>query len=277
MAMVSCPWGQDTLAKVSCPRGQNNPEGDKIPHGILSPGTRYRRGQDKLLHRVKKSNLSFFFSGIFLISCILMFFYHSFHRWYVFFPLFVFQSCDFIVVITDVMHFRDCSCRPLQYNLVISICYGILIIFILVLGILRLWCVRNWLVHEQIRLYCSRYETNFVREKMSAQVFLKTFLQGYGCTAGGRPHFGGCSTNGHIIHSMSTRHKSPVTRHHSPSTSHRSSRHRSLTGKHTRHQAPGTGQPGTSHQSLDCWLVQRSSVTSHQSLVTKHRVPGSEH
>ena len=45
------PGGQDTVDAVSCPRGQNNPEGDKIPHGILSPGTRYHGGQDKLLHR----------------------------------------------------------------------------------------------------------------------------------------------------------------------------------------------------------------------------------
>ena len=36
---------------VSCSRGQNNSEGDKIPRGVLSLGTKYRGGQDKLLHR----------------------------------------------------------------------------------------------------------------------------------------------------------------------------------------------------------------------------------
>ena len=68
----------------------------------------------------------------------------------------------------------------------------------------------------------------------------------HGCTARRRPHNISCSTNGHISHSMSTRHQSP-------GTSHPSSRHRSLTGKHTRHQA---------------------SVTRHRSMSIDHQSPG---
>ena len=74
---------------------------------------------------------------------------------------------------------------------------------------------------------------------MSTQVFMKTFLQGYeitiphGCNAGGMPNNGDCFTNGHIFHSISAL---------APVTSHWSSRHRSLTGEHSRHQAPVTSQ-----------------------------------
>ena len=83
----------------------------------------------------------------------------------------------------------------------------------------------------------------------------------------GGPHFGGCSTNGYTIHSMSTRHWALVT-------GHPGNGHWLVNTPSTSHRALVNQAPGMSHWAPVIRLLTCSTIISNQSPGTNHHAPG---